>query len=699
MAPNVAHAAPKPDAIVADGRVLQLGALRASKGVFDLRAAGVRRDASYCVAWSGAEPQRDLSVEADGGWSITQDGIMRAHAEGSSLGDFRFVRDLKTGSPVCLSLARPAKGPWRARLRFFGPNLTDLPASPPNESPSLATPIAEGLTLVAPSAPGVYRIRYRSRLDGQPREAALYVPADVAASKSAMPAIVALHGMNGSAMAYLRYVLGGFDEDQNQSWHDRTPLSPLPDLHAIVIAPTAFGNAFYRGPGEEDVMDALAWVRAHYTVDAQRISITGASMGGTGAASIALHYPHVFSRIQSLCGYHSYFTRSDVPTVMAPWERFLAEERSNTAWAPNAFTIPLHLVQGTKDLPLSNGRSLVNRFTELGLSVRDEWPALGHNVWGHTYANLYGASWLLAPQTASNRSVRFRTARMRYHDAEGIAVLARESHERWSEVQALWADAIHVQIRSENVAALQLAKRTPSPLYVTLDGKSLVVPCDAQASFKKTSAGWELAPARWAPDGPFMDVYHTPITVVYGTSVPALRDVSKRVAEHWARKPSFRRWNESEDMSAGSGWATEPGVQYSVVSDTDFIASGKKLGPGESVLLVGNEESNKVLAAFGAVLRIRVKATGVTTAGKEYKGAEVGALCIYPRPDDPTGYIAVVGAPDAYGLQRSLSAPDLLPDYMVYDAGLSPSATNIWLGDGKVLRAGFYRADWSLPAE
>ena len=53
-----------------------------------------------------------------------------------------------------------------------------------------------------------------------------------------------------------------------------------------------------------------------------------------------------------------------------PWERFLAEERSNVFWAENGEHLPLYIVHGTKDLPEQNSGVLIERYEKLKFSVR-----------------------------------------------------------------------------------------------------------------------------------------------------------------------------------------------------------------------------------------------------------------------------------------------------------------------------------------
>ena len=49
--------------------------------------------------------------------------------------------------------------------------------------------------------------------------------------------------------------------------------------------------------GEKDVLEAIEQVRGAFTIDAQRISLWGHSMGGGGTLHIAMKHPHTFASI------------------------------------------------------------------------------------------------------------------------------------------------------------------------------------------------------------------------------------------------------------------------------------------------------------------------------------------------------------------------------------------------------------------
>ncbi|MEO6417782.1 MAG: prolyl oligopeptidase family serine peptidase, partial [Polyangiaceae bacterium] len=208
---------------------------------------------------------------------------------------------------------------------------------------------------------GPLRRAYRSPADGELAEYGLYVPPEYKRGAGVKyPLIVALHGLNGKPMAMLRWFFGADDPKKDQDWEDRH-LGVLPPLEAFVVTPNGHGNTMYRQLGQDDVMRALDDVMARYPIDATRVTVTGPSMGGIGAAAVAFRFPDRFAAAAPLCGYHSLFVRGDVKgKALRPWERFLGEERSNVAWASNGRDLPLMVVHGTQDLPVENSGALID---------------------------------------------------------------------------------------------------------------------------------------------------------------------------------------------------------------------------------------------------------------------------------------------------------------------------------------------------
>ena len=69
----------------------------------------------------------------------------------------------------------------------------------------------------------------------------------------------------------------------------------------IALRPTGRGGgSVYQNYGEIDVLEAIEHVAAHYPIDRDRISISGASMGGAAVWYMISHYPDLFSAIATI---------------------------------------------------------------------------------------------------------------------------------------------------------------------------------------------------------------------------------------------------------------------------------------------------------------------------------------------------------------------------------------------------------------
>ena len=546
---------------------------------------------------------------------------------------------------------------------------------------------------------GAMRRAYRSPADGKLSEFALYVPPDFDPGRR-YPLIVALHGMNGRPMEMLMWLFGHDDPARDGFWEDRHPRKALEPLEAIVVAPDGHFNAMYRDLGEEDVMRVVDWATASYPINEARVTVTGPSMGGIGAAACALHHPDRFAAAEPLCGYQSFFVRGDMPG-MRPWEHFLAEVRSNVLWAENGQYLPLYIVHGTKDLPEENSGVLIDRYEELHYDVKHEHPELGHNVWQTTYEDLKGAKWLLDHRRPSHpRAVRFKTARTRWADDAWLHVRELSSSLAWGEVSARVDRDNFVHVATHGVTALAL-DRDPTliddaaPVAVTIDQSRIVFQAGEPIEVHKERAGWKAGAAAHegaykhaAMTGPIPDVFHEPLLFVWGAADPTQARANEEVARAWARVRSGVR------------------VDYPVLSDTEFFARGEAIANDHALFLVGNAKSNRVVRELEPDLPIRIEGDGIVVGNKRVEPedgpadhSQLGAAFIHPNPRRPDRYVVVVEGIGPLGTWRSLSLPEMLPDYVVFDRGVAPARGMLILGGASVRAAGHFGNDWLVPAK
>jgi predicted esterase len=545
------------------------------------------------------------------------------------------------------------------------------------------------------------RRAYRSPVDGQLSEFAVYVPPNFDPART-YPLIVALHGMNGRPLEMIMWLFGFDDPDRDGNWEDRHPRRDLPPLEAIVVAPDGHFNAMYRDMGEDDVMRVVDWTMATYPVDPSRVTITGPSMGGIGSAACALHYPARFAAAEPLCGYHSLFVRSDIGgRALHPWEKFIAEQRSNVFWAENGQYLPLYVVHGTKDLPEENSGVLIDRYTDLNYDVTHEHPELGHNVWQTTYEELKGAKWLLTHRRPMHpRALRFKTPSTRWPDDAWLHVRELASSDAWGEVIARIDGKNAIVAATHGVSALGLDRDTEriddaAPVTVGIDGRKITFQAGEPIELHKEGAEWRAgAPVHNGPfkhgtvTGPIHDVFHEPVVFVWGASDPAQARANEEAAQAWARV----RWGVR--------------VDYPVLSDTDFYARGEPLANDRALFLVGNAKSNRLVRELEPSFPIRIDGDSVIVgdrrlATKDGRAdrSQLGAMFIRPNPRRPDRYVVVVEGVGPLGTWRSLSLPDMLPDFVVFDEDVAPASGQLLLAGGKLRGGGFFGADWSVPPD
>ncbi len=281
------------------------------------------------------------------------------------------------------------------------------------------------------------RLTHRSAIDGTDQPYRVYVPSSYDGSRS-FPLVVAMHGTGG---------------DENTLFDQPTygTLKPAAEKHgAIVVSPLARGVTEYRGIGEADVFEVLADVKKRYRVDEDRVYLTGHSMGGTGAAYIALHHPDRFAAAAPLAAAYGW-----------PW---LAE---------NGKHVPMLWIAGEKDAGFYHRgvQAGVDRMRALGNPVTLETiPGGGHSAPVQDFDRVF--AWLLRhKRVARPAEFVFVADTPRHGDAYGISIREIEKPGAVARVTGRGADA-RLDLTLDNVAAI--AVRPPGPeLALTVNGRRM----------------------------------------------------------------------------------------------------------------------------------------------------------------------------------------------------------------------------------
>jgi poly(3-hydroxybutyrate) depolymerase len=155
----------------------------------------------------------------------------------------------------------------------------------PDAQAQYALPQIEGLAL--------HEVQIPSSVDGKPQPLVIGVPAQDAAG-APRPLLVGLHTWSSE---YLQTVPEYGEQAARRGWLLVCPHFRGPNLTTNPAAREAGGSIL----AQHDIIDAIAYMKAHYAVDPRRIYLVGASGGGHMTCLMACKYPDVFAACTAWC--------------------------------------------------------------------------------------------------------------------------------------------------------------------------------------------------------------------------------------------------------------------------------------------------------------------------------------------------------------------------------------------------------------
>ncbi|MCC5845660.1 MAG: prolyl oligopeptidase family serine peptidase [Verrucomicrobia bacterium] len=193
---------------------------------------------------------------------------------------------------------------------------------------------------------------------------------------------------------YMIHVPAGYEEDENQTWplilflHGagergsnleqvarHGPLREIRngrDLPFIVAAPQCPANEWW---DMTELVQLISKIKESHRVDADRVYLTGLSMGGYGSFRLAAEAPELFAAVAPVCG------------------------GGDPRDADRLKNLPFWVFHGDQDTVVIPERSeeMVDAIREAGNSNVEFtlYPGVGHNAWTRTYANPEFYDWLL----------------------------------------------------------------------------------------------------------------------------------------------------------------------------------------------------------------------------------------------------------------------------------------------------------------
>lgn len=555
---------------------------------------------------------------------------------------------------------------------------------------------------------GIVYKAYRSEADGTLQPYGVRIPKAALDPEgrlrpTPLPLLVDLHGAWANHRLDMRRVFGRSNRPGESDHEASRNALPLPETDMLVATVYGRGELFgYDGLGEDDVLRVIEDVRRAYPVDADRIYLTGYSMGGEGTWSIGLRHPGLFAALVPVCApVHGVSFQHRPAPFRALDDAAVQGLTSPEALAENALGLKVVIFHGDQDpvVSVESSRGMAERFRALGYLGKNvtyhELAGVGHEAWEPAYADgrvfreLAGVK-----REAFPTRVHLRTYSPRY------------GANAWVRVDALVRGGAAVVdgaqdgkgtfvLTTTNVRALTLrwedrflAPRTP--LSVTLDGVSVFVgPASSPLSFARETRGgsgvWTRVAAPVShpvPDHPASGLFAKSLPrgeahiYVYGTKGQGeMTRASRLLAEALA------------DFGDGAKF------QATVRADVDVRPEDLR---HRSVVLVGGARSNRLTARYAAAFPLRDDGKTLIAGTTRLEDADRAYRLVLPRPDAPAHFLLVLSGETVTSLANLRTwlvdekptferPPETNTDYLVLD------------GRGQAVKIGAFRDDWTIP--
>ncbi len=457
--------------------------------------------------------------------------------------------------------------------------------------------------------------------------------------------IVSLHGYNAENPSYVRW----WSVDQrHDEWADR--------FEVIAIYPMGRYNTGYRGIGDADVVRCIELAKQQFSVDEDRVYLTGYSMGGGGTWHVGTRHPDLFAALGPYYGGWDYHTGLDEAAIqrLTPRERFQQERDSSFAQAEQLLNLPIWVLHGDADPLVSpdESRYAVRMLQRWGYEIRyREVPGGIHGPIGGE-EELY--RWFLGhKREAHPKHVRVRAADLKGASAYWVTVTQQERPFSFIEADAELLSPSAIRLDTANVLEAELSPgaliASGRPVTIIWNGQTRRAPPDERGVIVLRAAGYAPGARSKRPSlaGPMADLTTTPFAVVQGTA---------------SADPMMRRLCEQQAQTVVRDWEAWQHWRPRFFRDRDVrdedIAK-------YSLLLIGGPADNLVTRRISDQIPLKIAPNEITIDGRGFPVTDAAVRMLYPHPLNPDRYVLVVAATSPAGMTLPGGPDDV--DFAIID--------------------------------
>jgi predicted peptidase len=246
-------------------------------------------------------------------------------------------------------------------------------------------------SVVDPVLPGALNAR-SVQVDGVDYPVQIFVPKRYQSDQS-YPLVLFLHGSGER---------GSDGVKQAQVGLGPYALSHAEDFPAFVVMPQSPAGSSWNGVVAKAALAAVDLAQAEFSIDPDRIYLTGMSRGGYGVWDIAAMAPGRFAALIPVCGGVETIER-DEPIVVAAVAGTPDPYRS---LAKKIGATPVWIFHGALDdvVPTTGSRQMFAVLHSLGADVRyTEFEHANHNAWDPAYQSAELWEWLFVQRRGVGR--------------------------------------------------------------------------------------------------------------------------------------------------------------------------------------------------------------------------------------------------------------------------------------------------------
>ncbi|MCE6991589.1 alpha/beta hydrolase-fold protein [Dyadobacter sp. CY323] len=437
-------------------------------------------------------------------------------------------------------------------------------------------------------------LTFFSNADDTEQPYGLYLPKNYDKNKK-YPLIIMLHGAGSNHRLALRRVFGKSNAEGETDVEATRYFPAWEDVDFIVASPYARGTAGYQGIPEQDVYDVLDDVKKRFSIDENRISLTGLSMGGGGTLWIGLTRPDIWAAIAPVCP---------------------APPAGTFDLAANALNFPIHFFHGDADpvVPVDGTRKWVTHLQDIGVEVSyKEFVDVKHDSWVSAYDNEFIFEWFShAERNPYPNNVRFVSKHYKYNKAFWVT-FDKFKVGTLAEIDAKLTGENSAAITTKNLDAftVNLARHPrfkPGNMSFKIDGNTVSAKTDSIVSFSKNGGIWTVSPAAQAggaaltkkkgSEGPIYDAFSSRHVYVYGT----------------ADNPSAQELKSRMDIAnQAADWSQYRGPFLGRIMFFPRVLSDKEVRPSDlesaNLVLFGTKETNALIAKYADKLPLHLNAS------------------------------------------------------------------------------------------